>query len=110
MVALLIVLLITVSAGLGGTIIDGGSVFSASDGEGAAEAIAVFAPDEEAGGHYIVRDVDGRVAIFADGEDTPICTLDVFVFTLPEKTAEMLKSGIECDDDGLRLLIEAFTS
>lgn len=105
--------LLSVSAALCGTIF--GSPDFTADAETFGEpSAAVFNKKEEDGARYIVRETDGKIGIYSlkGGEPLgePLYVIDTFVFTLPEKTAEMLKDGIECDKDGLMRLIEAFTS
>lgn len=120
--ALLIASLFSVSAGLGGVIYGAsqsaflspvsGTMSGNISGEGSdAEAsVPVIAPDHSTGETYILRETDGKIGVFTEGADTPALVLDVFVFTLPPKTAQMLRDGIECDAEGLSLLIDAFTS
>ncbi len=62
-------------------------------------------------GLYLIREQDGRIAIYAEGEtDKPYMTLDVYVFTLPEAAAEELYRGIYCDGADLHRYIAAYTS
>lgn len=114
-IALAVAAFLAVSTNLGGRMYtDKDSVFSAPASGSAAEinledAAPVFAPDT-AEVAYIIRETDGKIGVFAVGSDTPEYVLNIFVFTLPEATAELLREGIECDTEGLSLLIESFTS
>lgn len=58
---------------------------------------------------FLVREHDGKIGVFADG-DSPVYTVDVFVFTLPEDIQKLLFAGIECDLETLELLCDAVTS
>lgn len=72
------------------------------------EALPVMTPTGE---YYIIREHNGMIGIFAsETPETPEMTLDVYVFTLPDGVAELLKSGITCDKSDLYRYIEAFTS
>lgn len=59
---------------------------------------------------FLVREHDGKIGVFADGCASPVYTVDVFVFTLPEDIQKLLRSGIECDFETLELLCDAVTS
>ncbi len=60
---------------------------------------------------YILREYNGKIGIFEASDDkTPLKTLDVYVFTLPESVSEALKVGIDCDIDRLCRYIDSFTS
>ncbi len=59
---------------------------------------------------FLVREHDGKIGVFADGNETPVYTVDVFVFTLPEDIQKLLFAGIECDLETLELLCDAVTS
>ena len=89
-------------------IIKDASSAALSENGAADDAAEVISPFID-GKMYTVREYNGRVAVFGGG-DEPEFTLDVFVFTLPAETAEMLRYGIECDCEGLSYLIDALTS
>lgn len=98
-----------------GTVSDGISVKDSADGVDDAYdrdsgSVQVLSPADGKRKTYILRETDGKIGVYASGADTPVFVLDVYVFTLPEKTAEMLRDGIECDDEGLSMLIDSFTS
>ncbi len=71
-------------------------------------SVSVFAPSE--GEVFIVRETNGVIGVFVNGEDEPRYTLDVFVFTLPEDEQELLSFGIECDAEGLSYLLDSYGS
>lgn len=84
--------------------------FIRSDGIAAApsDAICVMSPSESA---YIIREYRGKVGIFSSSDtESPMLTLDVYVFTLPSVVSERLKNGIRCSSDELYCYIDAFTS
>lgn len=103
-----------------------GQLFSSMDGEDTfirTNAVSFVKPSEDADepsealpvmtpcGYYIIREHNGVIGIFGeDDTETPEMTLDVYVFTLPSDTADMLKAGIRCDETELLRYIEAFTS
>lgn len=60
---------------------------------------------------YILKDYNGKIAVFEPSEDTPEQVLDVYVQNLPTMDQQMLKSGIEVDSEQeLRNLIEDYDS
>ena len=59
---------------------------------------------------FLVREHGGKIGVFADGDEIPVYTVDVFVFTLPENIQKLLRTGIECDLETLELLCDAVTS
>lgn len=59
---------------------------------------------------FLVREHDGKIGVFADGNEIPVYTVDVFVFTLPDDIQKLLFAGIECDLETLELLCDAVTS
>ncbi len=72
------------------------------------EALPVMTPS---GKYYIIREHEGVIGIFgSDDTEAPEMTLDVYVFTLPSDTADMLRYGIRCNENDLLRYIEAFTS
>lgn len=82
------------------------NVASLETGVGAIEVITPSSSQK----YYTVREHDGMIGIFPEGEVTPERVLPVYIFTLPEETAEKLTTGIYCDEEMLHTLIEAFTS
>ena len=58
---------------------------------------------------YIMRDYNGRIAVFVYGEDEPQ-VFDVFTSSLPRGEAERVYKGITVEgDEALQKLIEDFT-
>lgn len=43
---------------------------------------------------YIVRSVNGRAALFRDGEDAPVAWYDVYSVLLPAQDAAALEKGV----------------
>ena len=70
--------------------------------------LTVFAPKD--GESFVVRETNGVIGVFRRGVDEPLYTLDVFVFTLPEREQELLRDGIECDAEGLLYLLDSYGS
>lgn len=61
-------------------------------------------------GKYIIRDYQGRVAVFRYGEDEPEEVFEVFTSSLPESECERLSRGITVkSDEELQSLIEDYT-
>lgn len=59
---------------------------------------------------YIMRDYNGRIAVFVYGEDEPQEVFDVFTSSLPRGEAERVYKGITVEgDEALQKLIEDFT-
>ena len=59
---------------------------------------------------YTLREYRGRIGIFSGSRDTPLQTLDICVFTLPENDRAALEKGIRVySEEALRSLIEDFT-
>ncbi len=61
-------------------------------------------------GKYIIRDYQGRVAVFRYGEDEPEEVFEVFTSSLPESECERISKGITVkSDEELQSLIEDYT-
>lgn len=59
---------------------------------------------------YIMRDYNGRIAVFVYGEDEPQEMFDVFTSSLPRDEAERVYKGITVEgEEALQKLIEDFT-
>ena len=59
---------------------------------------------------YVLRDYNGRIAVFVYGEDEPQEVFDVFTSSLPRGEAERVYKGITVEgDEALQKLIEDFT-
>ncbi len=48
---------------------------------------------------YIVKEYGGKVAVFTPEETEPVAVYEVYVHLLPENDIEILRKGIEVDDD-----------
>ena len=73
-----------------------------------AEALAVIS--ECGADTFLIREYDGKIGIFADGDGDPLYVVDVYVFTLPDDIAALIRCGVECDRETLGLLYDAVTS
>lgn len=59
---------------------------------------------------YTLREYDGKIGVFRQGNVIPDRVLDVYVFMLPENDAIRLEKGIcVTGSDAVRSLIEDFT-
>ncbi len=84
----------------------------------AAESVAGIAEENDAskppledGNMYIVKEHEGRVAVFTAGESEPEVVLDVFVQYLPDLDREQMAEGIPVKDyNELVALLEDYTS
>lgn len=60
---------------------------------------------------YIIKEYNGRIAVFISNQQEPMREYDTYVNTLPEKDKELLKNGIVAmNDEELRERIEDYTS
>ena len=60
---------------------------------------------------YKVCDLDGKIAVYQNNDETPLYVYSVLVKTLPPLDQEALKNGIELDsNEKLIRLIEDYTS
>ena len=67
-------------------------------------------PQNQTNSQYIMRDYNGRIAVFRNGESSPEEVFDIFTSSLPKEEYERLMSGISVKDDSeLQKLIEAYT-
>ena len=58
---------------------------------------------------YVLRDYNGRIAVFACGEE-PLEVFDIFTSSLPKSEAERVYKGITVEGgEALQRLIEDFT-
>lgn len=59
---------------------------------------------------YTLREYEGKIGVFRDGNTVPDEILDVYLITLPEEDVKKLRNGIEANgQDEVRSLIEDFT-
>ena len=60
---------------------------------------------------YTVCDLDGKIAVYQNNDETPLYVYSVLVKTLPLPDQEALKNGIKLDsNEKLIRLIEDYTS
>ena len=60
---------------------------------------------------YIVREYDGMVAVFYNGQDKPVRVTDRYISALPQQDINDLKKGIPVDnEENLRKLLEDLCS
>ncbi|MEE1281712.1 MAG: BofC C-terminal domain-containing protein [Acutalibacteraceae bacterium] len=60
---------------------------------------------------YIVREYDGMVAVFYNGQDKPVKVTDRYISALPQQDINELKRGIQVDnEENLRKLLEDLCS
>ncbi|MDR2909062.1 MAG: hypothetical protein LBU86_04185, partial [Oscillospiraceae bacterium] len=69
-------------------------------------------PDEAAAGWlYLIREYEGRVAVFTREDENPVTVLEKWVRHLPEYDRIQMQEGIEVySDEELAARIEDFTS
>lgn len=59
---------------------------------------------------YILKEYDGKIGVFREGNTAPDEVLDVYLITLPDEDAALLRNGISVSgQDEVRALIEDFT-
>ncbi len=60
---------------------------------------------------YVVKESEGRVAVFIQGEEQPLMITETYLNTLPKTDAEKLKKGVfATDKKQLRKLLEDYCS
>lgn len=68
-------------------------------------------PAETQGGSYLLREHEGRIAVFREGAETPELIFDVYTRMLPEPDQAALEAGILVRDyEELTRLIEDYIS
>ena len=73
-------------------------------------AITTQRAEPDASEMYVLRDYNGRIAVFACGEDEPLEVFDIFTSSLPKSEAERVYKGITVEGgEALQRLIEDFT-
>lgn len=61
--------------------------------------------------HYILKDFDGRLALFSNESGVPIEIYNIFTDSLPEEDKSEIKTGIKAkNEEELQKLIEAYLS
>jgi len=74
------------------------------------EAISLPGGEGEEYG-YLLREHEGKLAVFEKGQDTPHMVFDIYVSTLPDYDQGQLAQGVKVKDyDELVLLIEDYIS
>lgn len=82
-----------------------GIVAGASSGASSAQQATL---DEDI---YIVKEYDGKVAVFRQGENTPLNTTTQMVVDLPDRDRKTLKEGVQVTGkEKLRKLMEDYCS
>ena len=62
-------------------------------------------------GGYVLRDCNGRIAVYARGKETPYEIFNIYTDSLPPADAEALREGIEIETpEELNKKLEEFTS
>ena len=56
---------------------------------------------------YVVKEYDGKIAVFENGEDTPFKITDVYTKNLPKEDKLLISQGIKVDTDKELALILA---
>ena len=59
---------------------------------------------------YILKDYNGRIALFKEKEIKPLTVYNIFTNSLPEADIKMLKNGITVKENELERLLEEYTS
>ena len=60
--------------------------------------------------NYLLKDYNGRIALFYQNEEKPIEVYDIFTNSLPEKDAQRIKGGITVSTDELNNLLSDYIS
>ncbi len=59
---------------------------------------------------YILKDYNGRIALFEKGSTEPIEVYDIFTQSLPEKDIKIIKDGITVNQADIQLILEEYLS
>lgn len=61
--------------------------------------------------HYILKDYNGKIALFTSDREAPVEVYDIFTNSLPDRDAEKLSKGITASDEKeLSKLLETYLS
>ncbi len=72
------------------------------------EAISHQQPEQE---YYILKNHNGRIALFSSKSEIPIKIYDIYAKSLPEKDTQALNEGIKAESEAeLNNLIETYLS
>ncbi len=78
---------------------------------GQSEEVAKAQNSEPVTWQYVIREYNGNIAVFEQGNDIPFELYEVPVETLPEEDVKSLQNGIQVrTEQELRRLIEDLTS
>ncbi|HHZ05337.1 MAG TPA: hypothetical protein GX401_00900 [Clostridiales bacterium] len=89
----------------------GALVLTITGGDGRADATEPTQAVTQGSDVYIVKDYNGKVAVFREGETTPVSTTEKSVLDLPQRDREDLTAGVEVTgEEKLRKLIEDYCS
>lgn len=67
-------------------------------------------PSEATEKIYILKDFNGRLALFENNSDIPLEVFDIFTSSLPQKDIERLNKGIKTSYEELEGLLEEYLS
>ncbi len=59
---------------------------------------------------YILSDYHGRIALYKDGNHTPIKVFNVFTASLPERDIELIMAGLRVNYEDINKTIEEYVS
>ena len=59
---------------------------------------------------YILKDYNGRIALFLSDNDTPEEVFEIFTSSLPEEDVALIKNGILVTEDEVKKILEDYTS
>ena len=59
---------------------------------------------------YILKDYNGRIALFESGSTKPKCVYDIFTSSLPEEDAKNIRKGIKTTLDEIEKTVYEYTS
>lgn len=59
---------------------------------------------------YILKDYNGRIALFVSENETPIEVFEIFTTSLPQQDAALIKKGIHVTTEELKNILEEYTS
>ena len=59
---------------------------------------------------YILKDYNGRIALFEEGKSIPLEVYDIFTKSLPEADSEIIKDGLTVNQADIQKLLEEYLS
>ena len=85
--------------------------FAAPPSAGAYPSTAVQPSPQAADAGYIIRDSNGKIAVFAAGSDHPLFTTETRTESLPRADAKKLREGVKAPDrQAMRRILEDYCS